>query len=197
MTTAALYSAFNGSTHLASGSLVDVALALKRAAGTGGRPLIFNNRNGQVVDLHLETTEDDLRQRALARSAPAAGAEVPATEARGRGRPKLGVVAREVTLLPRHWEWLAGEAGGASVALRKLIEAARRSPEGLKRRVHERAYEFMRVMAGHEPGFEEATRALFADDRARLVELMAQWPLDVRTHALRLTSNEGGVTSPE
>jgi hypothetical protein len=194
----ASYSGFNGNTHVATGSLAEVGLALKRVVGADGRPLIFSDRSGRVVDLHLGGSDDDLRQRAQAQSPVVEEKpEVPVGEVRGRGRPKLGVVAREVTLLPRHWEWLAGEPGGASVALRKLIEAARRSPEGLKRRRYERAYLFMQTMVGHEPGFEEAMRALFADEAERLRELTSRWPPDVRDHALRLAFDEGGLISPK
>ncbi|HBO77357.1 MAG TPA: DUF2239 domain-containing protein, partial [Cupriavidus sp.] len=104
------------------------------------------------------------------------------------GRPKLGVVAREVTLLPRHWEWLAGQPGGASVALRKLVEEARRagSEKDRMRQAHERAYHFMLAIGGDLPGFEEATRALFSNDASRLRELIGGWPADVRDHALHL-----------
>lgn len=108
---------------------------------------------------------------------------------RGRGRPKLGVVAREVTLLPRHWEWLAAQPGGASVALRKLVEEARRSQSGRARQAQERAYHFMNAMAGDLPGFEEATRALFAGDREGFAERIAGWPTDVREHAAWLASD--------
>ena len=114
---------------------------------------------------------------------------------RGRGRPKLGVVAREVTLLPRHWEWLASQSGGASVVLRKLVEQARRSDTGNTRQRHERAYHFMSALAGNLPGFEEAIRALFANDLARLQQRMADWPTDVRRHVLYLASGDG--TPPE
>ncbi len=113
---------------------------------------------------------------------------VAARLARPRGRPKLGVVAREVTLLPRHWEWLADQPGGASVALRKLVEAARRDhrERDEQRQLQERAYHFMSAMAGDLPGFEEGLRALYASERARFTELIAAWPADVREHALRL-----------
>ena len=88
---------------------------------------------------------------------------------RGRGRPKLGVVAREVTLLPRHWDWLNSQSGGASVALRKLVEAARLAGDDKDRTRHaqEAAYRFMTALAGNLPGYEEATRALYAADPAR------------------------------
>jgi hypothetical protein len=105
--------------------------------------------------------------------------------ARGPGRPKLGVTAREVTLLPRHWEWLNAQPGGASVALRKLVEHARRNggEPDRRRREREAAYAFMSSLAGNFPNFEEASRALFADDRERFSALVAEWPPDVRDHA--------------
>ncbi len=107
---------------------------------------------------------------------------------RGPGRPKLGVVAREVTLLPRHWDWLGSQPGGASVALRKLVEQAQRaSLESDRRRVAtESAYRFMHAMAGDEKGFEEASRALFANQLERLKDVVAKWPRDVRSHLLEL-----------
>jgi hypothetical protein len=98
------------------------------------------------------------------------------------------VVAREVTLLPRHWDWLGSQPGGASVALRKLVDEARRlrGDRDRIRTAQEAAYHFMSAMAGNLPGFEEATRALFADDRHRFVDLIAAWPEDLRDHALKL-----------
>jgi hypothetical protein len=96
----------------------------------------------------------------------------------------LGVVAREVTLLPRHWDWLGKQPGGASVTLRKLVEAARRSQsqQDDRREALESAYRFMSAMAGDEIGFEEASRALFAKDHPRLRALIANWPVDLRDH---------------
>jgi len=110
----------------------------------------------------------------------------------GRGRPKLGVVAREVTLLPRHWEWLGAQPGGASVALRKLVEVARRASgdRDRGRAARDAAYHFMSVMAGNLPGFEEASRALFADDRRRFAELISGWPGDIRDHVVKLAFSD-------
>jgi hypothetical protein len=112
--------------------------------------------------------------------------EAPEPEApRGRGRPALGVVAREVTLLPRHWDWLNEQPGGASAALRKLVDAARKAEgDGAARR--NAAYRFLTVMAGDRPGYEEAIRALYADDRARFENLAAPWPRAIRDHAIGL-----------
>ncbi|HTM70342.1 MAG TPA: DUF2239 family protein, partial [Luteimonas sp.] len=109
---------------------------------------------------------------------------------RGRGRPKLGVVAREVTLLPRHWTWLNAQPGGASVALRKLVEAARRgNGDGDRRRAGQEAvYRFMHAIAGDQPGFEAAARALFAGDLGKLEDAIADWPHDIREHATMLAA---------
>jgi len=126
------------------------------------------------------------------RASPPAGDSIDPNAAveksRGRGRPKLGVVAREVTLLPRHWEWLATQPGGASVALRKLVEEARRTHAGSdkRRNAQEAAYHFMAAIAGNLPGFEEATRALFANDQEGFRGRLVAWPDDVREHAIKL-----------
>ena len=170
---------FDGERRLLSGALIDVALALKAAtaAGAEGPLLAFDDATGAVIDLDLRGSRSDIAARLAAGAAP-----------RGRGRPKLGVVAREVTLLPRHWEWLAEQPGGASAALRRLVEAARRTgaDENRARLAQEAAYRFMAAMAGDLPGFEEATRALFAPDRARFERHVAAWPNDVRAYAARL-----------
>jgi hypothetical protein len=110
---------------------------------------------------------------------------------RGPGRPKLGVVAREITLLPRHWEWLASQPGGASVALRKLVEHATRANAG-KDRVRasqNAAYRFISVMAGDRVGFENTARALFAGDAAAFNRLVDAWPKDIRDYAKRLAAD--------
>ena len=117
---------------------------------------------------------------------------------RGPGRPKLGVVAREITLLPRHWEWLAQQPGGASVAIRRLVEQARRSGEDKDRmrQAREAAYRFMSAMAGNKPHYEDAIRALFAGDPARFEELIAGWPADVRDHAVNGSRNRAFRREP-
>ena len=127
--------------------------------------------------------------------AGAAVVDSPATDAppapRSPGRPKLGVVAREVTLLPRHWEWLAAQPGSASVTLRKLVEAARKASTDadLMREARDATYRFTLVMAGNEVGFEEATRALYAGDRERFEYHIASWPANVRDHALSVSAH--------
>ena len=111
---------------------------------------------------------------------------------RGRGRPRLGVVSREVTLLPRHWEWLSSQPGGTSVALRKLVDAARRGngARDKKRQTQESIYRFMTTMAGNEPGYEEAVRALYADDMEKLLEILSGWPADIASHVRTLVEGQ-------
>ncbi|PTS91229.1 MULTISPECIES: DUF2239 family protein [unclassified Caulobacter] len=178
--------AFKGGTCLARGTRLDVALAA-RAAGDGAGPVLIFDPEGRQIDLDLSGTPEALAAR-LAPDAP--------TDAgpRGRGRPKLGVTAREVTLLPRHWDWLAGQPGGASVALRKLVEAARREAEAPDRlrRAREATYRFASALAGDLPGFEEATRALFAGDAAAFEARITAWPQDLAEHARRLSADAFG-----
>lgn len=189
------YTSFDGQRLIATGSLLVNALAVKRAQSdpTAGPVLTFDDATGRTVDLDTRGSDEQIRARLVAISAGGAGAEpahgaVPAP--RGRGRPRLGVVAREVTLLPRHWEWLASQPGGASVALRRLVEEARRgnADRDRQRAAQERAYRFMSALAGDLPGYEEAIRALFAGDAPRFGAAIRLWPQDVREHALRLAA---------
>lgn len=183
--------AFQGSRFLKNGTLVEVALAVRVAevANASVPVLIFDDETGSPFDLDLRGTEDEIRARY---AVPEQEKETSPAPLRGRGRPKLGVVAREVTLLPRHWEWLNAQPGGASVALRKLVEAARHANQekDLDRRAHEAAYHFLSAIAGNFPGFEEASRALFANDLSRFAELIATWPVDIREHAMKLATGE-------
>jgi hypothetical protein len=178
------FTAFEGLRRLASGPLTEIAPAIKRAEARAAEPIaIFSDATGRAVDLDLRGSADDmLKWLGKTNEQPAA------SEPRGRGRPKLGVVAREVTLLPRHWEWLNEQPGGASVALRKLVEAARRNNGDADRlrAARDAAYHFMSAMAGNLADFEEASRALFADDRRRFTALIAAWPADIRDHVVKL-----------
>jgi len=182
--------AFCGHSLLAAGPLIEVALAVKAAAqgGASGTLLTFDDATGRVVDLDLRGTDADLVAR-LGQEAD--GENVAPKLPRGRGRPKLGVHAREVTLLPQHWEWLAAQPGGASATLRKLVHAARQADagRGVARGDREVAYRFMSAMAGDLPGFEEATRALFAGRNESLAQQMSAWPADVRAYTLKLAGH--------
>ena len=178
------FTVFEGLRRLASGPLIEIAPTIKRAEARAAEPIsIFSDATGRAIDLDLRGGIADVLKR-LAKTD-----EQPApNEPRGRGRPKLGVVAREVTLLPRHWEWLNAQPGGASVALRKLVDAARRSNGDADRlrAARDAAYHFMSAMAGNLAHFEEASRALFADDRRRFTSLIAAWPADIRDHVVKL-----------
>ncbi len=163
------YTAFARDLWLASGSREHVAETL-RALGDPERTsdiLVFDDSTGRHVELALR--------------------EAPSAEPvrAGPGRPKLGVVAREVTLLPRHWEWLADQRGGASQALRRMVQAAMKA-EGPQRGQRDAAYHFLLAIAGSREGFEEVIRAIYADDRARFEFLTQAWPVAIRDHALGL-----------
>ena len=180
--------AFAGPRRLASGLPAEIALAVGKASKASTETiLIFDDTSGRAIDLDLRGTDEEIVSRLTPAETEPLN-ESPAPEPRGRGRPRLGVVAREVTLLPRHWDWLSTQPGGASVALRKLVEEARRITGGRDRHraARDAAYHFMSAMAGDFKGFEEASRALFADDRRRFGELIATWPPDIRDHIVRL-----------
>jgi uncharacterized protein len=172
--------AFAGHHRIASGLLGEVALTIK-ARVFDDPVLVFDDSTGRVIDLDLRGSDAE----ALARLGPV---QVEGLTRRPRGRPRLGVTAREVTLLPRHWEWLAEQPGGASQALRRLIDEARRNDSGQSRSkaVQERVYRFLAALAGDLPGYEEAIRALFADDPDAFAERMAAWPPDLTAYALQL-----------
>lgn len=185
------YIAFEGGRCIASGDLHDVARAAKQALDRrqDASILVFDGRNSGPVEIDLRGSLDDVLARLPdIADAPGADDDAASLAPRGPGRPKLGVVAREVTLLPRHWEWLARQSGGASVALRKLIDAARRTGEDgdRLRQAQEAAYRFMSVMAGNRPHYEGAVRALFAGDSRGFEKLIAEWPVDVRDHTAKL-----------
>lgn len=185
-----IFTAFEGQRRLASGPLADVALAIKRVTRPTSEPIaVFSDSTGHAVDLDLRGGDKDVLARLSIHATPTAPAE---TTPRGRGRPKLGVVAREVTLLPRHWEWLNAQPGGTSVALRKLVDEARRTngDKDRLRAARDAAYHFMSAMAGNLPNFEEASRALFADDRRRFVAQIASWPGDIRDHVVKLAYSD-------
>jgi hypothetical protein len=190
------FTAFEGPRRLVSGPLAEVALVIKRAERRASAPIaIFCDGTGHAIDLDLRGSDDEIVARlpqTISSNPAPSGHAAPASEPRGRGRPKLGVVAREVTLLPRHWEWLNAQSGGASVALRKLVEEARRSSgdSDHSRAARDAAYHFMSAMAGDLPNFEEASRALFADDRRRFAGLISAWPEDVRDHIVKLAFSD-------
>lgn len=186
------YIAFARGKRVAGGTPRETVRAIKSLpADVLGEVIIFDSTTSEQVELDLRGSMAAALKR-LPRDSIGRKAPVPevAENARGAGRPKLGVVSREVTLLPRHWQWLGEQPGGASVALRKLIDQARRASltSNRVRKARDAAYRFMHAVAGNEPGFEEAVRALFAGDDPKFAVLVAAWPRDIAEHAQRLAS---------
>lgn len=164
-----MYTLFVGDEIVASGNMVEVARAIAALpqSARSSDVLVFNNDTGHQTDVD-----------------PRLAAANDSDQVRGPGRPKLGVVAREVTLLPRHWDWLASRPEGASAALRRLVDEARHADGG--RAGREAAFHFLKAVAGDRPSYEEAMRALFAEDRSALERHMASWPAAIRDYALML-----------
>jgi hypothetical protein len=163
------FTAFSGDRMVAQGALPAILPAAHLHRETA--LLVFQDSTGRLVDLDLRGSLEDSIARLPSDLAPK-----PV-----RGRPKLGVTAREVTLLPRHWEWLASQPGGASAALRRLVDQARRDNGAADdiRQAQETTYRVMTTLAGDRPNYEEAVRALFANDRARFHDLISAWPADL------------------
>ena len=194
------YIAFDRDRRIASGDLREVARVAKQTLGRrhDASILVFDDTSSGPIEIDFRgTVEEVLARLTDITSVPVALDDAP-TAPRGPGRPKLGVVAREITLLPRHWDWLAQQPGGASVAIRKLVEEARRTGEDRDRlrQAREAAYRFMSVMAGNKPHYEDAIRALFAGEPVRFEELIAGWPADVRDHASKLAARTFRRDSP-
>ena len=158
------HSAFSGFDHLASVSLPEVYAACCNTPDS----LVFDRATGRVVDIDPRFP--------------------PSEEGPRPGRPRLGVTAREVTLLPRHWDWLATQPGGASVALRKLVEEASRSPLAQQRAKRDAAYRFATALVGNAPGYEEAMRALYAGQAEEFAAHIEAWPVDVRRALEEMTA---------
>jgi uncharacterized protein len=188
-----LCTAFDGHRCVASGLLPEVVRKAKEVIDRG-EPVsivIFDDEASELIEVDFRGSVDEVLER-LGRlgNAGVEGTGLDVSEKRGPGRPRLGVVGREVTLLPRHWEWLDGQPGGASVALRKLIEAAKRASHGKDRarKSQEAVHRFMYAMAGDLPGFEEATRAFYRMNYERFNEIAESWPQDVRDHVRKLVA---------
>lgn len=198
------YTAFAGFTRIATGTLEDVASSIKKrfdasadaivdsvaethtVGPSADRLLVFDDETGRQIDFDLSGTLEEVRAEARAR------VEALSRSRRGRGRPKLGVECGELCLLPRHWEWLSAQPRSASATIRRLIDAARKSetPEAKTRERIDAAGAFMWSIAGDLPGFEEASRALYRQDRQALYERIADWPEDVRRHVHRMLEGQ-------
>ena len=183
METNLTYTAFCGSKRLTTGTLEPALRELKcyfdmhPAEGTNnqGPVLVFCDQQGQQVDFDLRSSIEEVLSEAL-----------PTPARLGPGRPRLGVVSREVTLMPRHWEWLESQPNGASAALRRLVENARKdgsSEQNIRARI-EAVGRVMTVLAGNLQRFEEAYRALYRRDLASLTQSIESWPPDIRSYIL-------------
>ena len=183
MDTQETYTAFEGTTRLFRGTFEEVVLKVKERLGRAENSsiLIFSDNTGTTMDFNFHGNARDVRKRLEIFVSKRSCGPLP-----GPGRPKLGVISREVTLLPRHWEWLANQSGGASATLRKLIEDAKKksSAHTSVKQVQERVYRFMSVIGGDMKGYEEALRALYKADRAKFLWHIQDWPADVRTHVV-------------
>lgn len=173
-----MYTAFAGNRRIAAGNRDSILSEVKQYTDTSDdRVLIFEDMTGKQVDFDFSGSLDDVLERGRTRAV------------RMRpGRPKLGVVGREVSLLPRHWEWLEDQPNGISAAIRRLVDEARKREPGAQRarRLRDGIARFMWSMGGDLPNFEEATRALYGETNSRLDDLIASWPVDVRDHVIRL-----------
>lgn len=202
--------AFAGTKLLASGSLLHVAAETKeRLDQTPDIAVLIFDDNSELVEIDFRGSKKAVVERIKnGQIAAKQTAEQPTehtaehtgdNQKSGRGRPKLGVVSKEITLLPRHWDWLSKQPGGASVTIRKMIDAARKQDEepARARKAREVTYKFMSAMTGNEANFEEATRALFAGDNTRFDELIQPWPADLQDHIKRLlrTADDTGTRS--
>ena len=191
------YVAFLRHDQIASGDLLTVALETKHhlEATEGPMPLIFEEATGKQIDIDVRGSRADLEQRFA--PGETAAESLPAKSGK-RGRPRLGVTGREVTLLPTHWRWLDGQRGGASAALRRLVDKARRENRQTDRvrESQDRTYRFISAIAGDLAGFEEATRALYSGDSQRFTAETERWPADVRATAIRF-SLDAFASTPE
>lgn len=184
------YLAFDAHTALISGNLLAVARRLKEHHESGNLTpvLIFDDHTGRQMDIDISGSDEDIVARFDEGNAGERGSE--AVKTGKRGRPKLGVVGREVTLLPRHWEWLDSQRGGASGTLRRLIDQARQqnSQADEVRNAQDSTNRFISAIAGDLAGFEDATRALYSGNEAAFKDQVKHWPKDVRKQALKFAS---------
>lgn len=182
------YTAFEGEKLLAHGPLERVVLKVKKRIGSAPNAsvLVFSDSTGKEMDFDLRGSEKEVLKRLQTFLSPKA---TPSSG--GPGRPKLGVVAREVSLLPKHWEWLSTQSGGASATIRRLVENASKahSSKDLIKQAQERTYKFLNSIAGNSPNFEEALRMLYRKDKKGFFEAISTWPTDIKGHAKKLSED--------
>ncbi len=180
MNTKITYTAFTGSTLIASDSLIELAKKLKTLPKTTENILIFNDQTGQQIDLDLSGSEQEIQQR-----------YAEPEEIKKVGRPKLGVISREITLQKKHWDWLDQQSASASAVIRKLIDKELNNPnsEGNIMLAKQAIDRFMSAMLGNMPNYEEATRALYQGDRDIFLKMIQNYPKDIKEHLIQKTQN--------
>lgn len=183
------YTAFMGERQIVSGEIKKMLLATKSFIDRNkdAQVLIFDDQTGRQVDFDFRGTPDDVLARISEH--PLFKTDIGSEKRQiGPGRPKLGVVCREVSLLPRHWDWLEEQPGGISASIRKLVDEARkREPD--KEKAHlarNAASRIMTVLAGNLPGYEEASRALFAGEWEKFDNEIRNWPEDIKSYIKKL-----------
>lgn len=188
--------AFADHLKIASGSVAEVALEVKRFLNHEKRPtatlLIFDDLTSDQIEMDLRGTDEEILDRFSMEKPEHLESSESLGKEKGPGRPKLGIVAREVTLLPRHWEWLGLQSGGASATLRKLVEEAKKKNPARDqfRQVQEATHKFMSAMAGNLPQFEEALRSLYAKENEKFGKIIAPWPKDIQEHIHKLMGSK-------
>ncbi|MBN21814.1 MAG: hypothetical protein CL678_11090 [Bdellovibrionaceae bacterium] len=179
------YSAFDDKTLLVQGELDDVVIHIKKHLGKSENSsiLIFSDSTGATIDFNFQGTKQDVLKRLDMFRSPKQKS-IPS----GPGRPRLGVISREISLLPRHWEWLATQSGGASATLRRLVEEAQKksSQQVSTKQIQERVYKVMSVLAGDLQGYEEALRALYKKDRKTFFSQIEIWPKDIKKYLKKI-----------
>lgn len=184
--------AFNNTNKLANGPLIEVIMAMKTAIieNQNAKILCFLDENGAMIDFDLSGSNEQIIARLLTQfKAPSTSEQIEIIETQSKaGRPKLGVIAKEVTLLPRHWEWLGAQNGGASATLRRLVEIAAKESIGIaaRKNAQNATYRFLQNIAGDFENYEEVLRAIFADDFEKMRNLMKNWPQDIQNYAQKL-----------
>ncbi len=181
------YTAFESGKVISSGTLADVVINLKKKLGKSNHTsvLIFNDTTGRTMDFNFSGSEKEVLKRLEIYTQTPDSKEQPI----GPGRPKLGVFSREVSLLPRHWEWLASQSGGASAVLRRLVEEAKKTSSQTITTKHaqERTYHFMSVVAGDFKGYEEVLRSLYKKDKSNFFSEMSEWPKDIVSYIRKIS----------
>lgn len=187
METLNTYTAFEDHKILSQGSLEDVVSKVKKRfeKSPASQIVIYSDATGKSMDFNFQGTEKEVLKRLEVYTTPQSATAVSS----GPGRPKLGVISREVSLLPKHWEWLATQSGGASNTLRKLVEESMKKTSGVNtvKMAQERTYKFMSVEAGDLENYEEALRALYRKDKERFSNEIKTWPRDVQKHIIELS----------